>query len=587
VGRARRGWAAAAAAARRGALAAAAWLNAGAAPDAALYVFLAYAAYRLVFGLAVFNAMAVPEFDFFEFRGFAATFSRLEVPEYFKRAPLYPVLMALWPFRFGGADRFLQGAEAANLAAGVATLAFLYRWGRGVLGRAAVLAVILAGTCWLYPQLMAQPLCEITLLFFVVATVAAAGKGSPWAYVAAGCAALTRYEGLALIPLAWLADVGAGHRRPRFFLYAALAAVPVGAWLAAGMLRTAAVNPYVDMIATLPPVGWSSLATTAADLFPPWVGHLGFAAYVFAAVALLGIGSGVARGDWGWRVYAAFMAAYLGVHFFYPFTLDRFVFPIFPLLAAGLVNGGRLIMARLGGLVRGDRGARTAAIVVAALWLAVAAVSFWSRRGEPFLAAGGPWAAALAFLAVGAWAAWRGIGGRRLLGAALTLAVLTFFVNAHVRRWTAEYTYFRWHGASVRATAAWLARVAPDQAKVCTAWPGIVAFYAGPGRLETMTPAQVQSNVRTLFPFYAARQNVAYIVYDSLSTAGVYVTPYFAAHNGVGDLAPFGGAADVGRYRYLWAVRTPGEFVYVYRLAAEPEVWEKPYLCEDENWLGN
>ena len=170
------------------------WLNAGGGADFALAVFAVFAAYRLVFGLVIFDAAAVPEFDFFAFRDVAAGMARLEVPTYFKRAPVYPLLMAAWPFRFGGADRLLQGAEVVNLLAALGALLMVYRWGRVAVGRGAALAAVITGCCALYPEFTAQPLCEMTLLFFILAAVAAAGRGTGGAYAAAGAPAAKSNE---------------------------------------------------------------------------------------------------------------------------------------------------------------------------------------------------------------------------------------------------------------------------------------------------------------------------------------------------------------------------------------------------------
>ncbi len=554
------------------------WLNGGAGADLALAVFVVFAAYRLIFGLATFDAMAVPEFDFFGFREVAAGMARLEVPAYFKRGPVYPLLMTAWPFRFADADRFLQGAEVVNLLAALGALLMLYRWGRGVVGRGAALAAVIAGCCSLYPEFTAQPLCEMTFLFFILAAVAGAGRGTGWAYLAAGAAAATRYEAIVIVPLVLAADASYWRRKPRLFLYAAAALAPVSAWLLAGALRGGGVNPYVAQMVALPPTGVEFFKTLATILYPAAGTKAVFLSYVLIAVAVVGAVYLVARGGAGARVYAGFVLFYVVVHLLFPFSFGRFVLPIFPFIAVSLVAGGRVIFRGAAGVIKPRRWVWFAGGVVFAAWGASVVVS--SRPAAAAWAAGqfwGAYALPLAFVVAAVTASlWPRRGtfeSRVFAGAAVALAVLTLYVNAQARSWAGKWYYTRWHGASLRAAAEWLGDIAGPDDKVCTAWPGLVTYYSAPAGLSAVRPAAVRRGKKAPFPERAGRARIQFLCYDSISGEGIYVNELFVAWSGVTLLEPFAAGQDVGRYHFIAKVETPGEYVYVYRLAAEPPRW--------------
>ncbi len=561
------------------------WLNAGGGLDFALAVFAAFAAYRLAFGLLIFDAAAVPEFDFFAFRDVAAGMARLELPTYFKRAPVYPLLMAAWPFRFGGADRLLQGAEVVNLLAALGALLMVYRWGRVAVGRGAALAAVITGCCALYPEFTAQPLCEMTLLFFVLAAVAGAGRGTGWAYAAAGAAAATRYEGIIIVPLVLAVDAAWWRRKPRLFLYAGAALAPVAAWLLAGALRGPAFNPYVEQMTALPSTGWEFLKTAATVFYPGAAAKAAAVPYVFAAVAVVGAVYLVARGGAGARVYAGFVAFYVAVHLLFPFSFERFVLPIFPFMAVSLVAGGGLILRAAARVVGSRRWLWVAGVAVLAVWGAGVALSFRSAAATGDGLFWGTYAVPLAFVVAAVVAAWRRPGervaSRVFAGGAVVLAALTLYVDAQAGAWAGKWEYLRWHGASIRASAEWLGAVAEPRDKVCTAWPGVVAYYASPAELSAVTPAAVRTNGEAPLAESAARTRVRFVCYDSVSGEGAYTNELYAAWAGVAALEPFAAGRDVGRYYFVAKVETPGEYVNVYRLAAEPAGW-KPAGWEKE-----
>jgi hypothetical protein len=549
------------------------WLSEGAGGKFPLIVLAAFVLYRLIHGFVIFDAMAVPEFDFFCFRSVADKFAHFELPSFYKWAPGYPLLMALWPFRFGGADRLLQGGEVVNLVASVGMLLFLYRWARGILGPAAVLAVVITGSYKVFVEHSAQPLCDMALVFFIVAAVSGAGKGKCWPYAAAGAAALTRYEGIALLVLIFLADVRRRRPRLKFLSYALVAALPITAWLALSVLHSQVVNPYVEQMLASKPVGAGFLETVARVMFPAWAPHLGFLAVFFAAVALLGAVILAWRGGAGARVYVAFAVFYIAVHMLFPFSFGKYVLPLIPLISVSLVVGGKQIMAFCGRRLKRASWPGVVGAAAAVLWLVGVSASFVTRRKEPALFVWGAGLPLMAFVTAAIWAAFfpprvSGIEKRRrLAGLVFPLIFLSLFVNGQVKLWAANWYHFRWRGASLRAAGEALREFVTPNETVCVVWPDIVSFYAYPASFKAIVPARLKAPDERRFPAVAARKGVRYVCYDSISGNDPF--GYFALTAGVPLLKPFATGEDVPPYECYNTVVTPGEYVHVYRLRAD------------------
>jgi len=382
------------------------------------------------------------------------------------------------------------------------------------------------------------------------------------------------------VPLVLAADVRRWRRRPRLFLYAAAAAVPVGAWLLASALRGPTFNPYVEQMMALPATGAEFFRTVATVLYPGAATPAAFLSYVLTAVAVVGAVYLVARGGAGARVYAGFVVFYVVVHLLFPFSFGRFVLPMFPFLAVSLVAGGGVIFRGAAGVIASRRWLWFAGGAVLAAWAALVVVT--SRRA---VAAGagqfwGAYALPAAFVAAAVAATWwpqrRALGSRVFAGGAVALAVLTLYVNAQTRSWAGKWDYIRWHGASIRAAAEWVGSVAGAYDKVCTAWPGLIAYYSAPAEISPVRPAAVGGSKTVPFPERAEKALVRFICYDSISGEGAYVNDLYAAWAGVTLLAPFAAGQDVGRYYFVAKVEAPGEYVNIYRLAVEPPGWKLP-----------
>jgi hypothetical protein len=314
-----------------------------------------------------------------------------------KYPPLYPALLSLvW-----NPARPLE----ANLGA-IAVLAWLMVPLYVVAARVALhdLRVPASEAWWLCALIAANPfvalfgislLSELPFSILLVAALALterARRGSvrlaALAGVLAALAFLTRSAGIVLLAtgpaLLW-----AGRRRKHAVAYTAAMLPGVAGWMwwsHAHRLATSDVSLlyYTDYLgfylrdaASLPLLVWRNLDVLANSMGGMvllnvdeswWAKSI---ARVLAAAALVGA-SRLIRRD-GWNAYTAFAACYLPMLLVWNYMPDqRFLLPVFPLVAAGLVEELRRVAHALGAAWRSRRiPERVTAACVAALLLAV------------------------------------------------------------------------------------------------------------------------------------------------------------------------------------------------------------------------
>jgi hypothetical protein len=512
----------------------------------------------------------------------AASFAELEVPASFKRAPAFPAALALVRLVMPGPHPYLAAANLINLLASVGVLALAYYWARPRLGRGAPLLVALVAVYSQFPVLATMPLCEMGYLLFILAAVASAGRGTGWAYLWAGLAAATRYEALALIPLVALADLGRWRERPRLLLYAALAGLPAAAWVVGGYLHTTSPNPYLEEIRALEASGAAFPRELAASLFDPAKPWMWAITAAFAAVAVVGFAKVAARGGPSERVYLAFAAAYTIIHVIFPFSSRRFVFPIWPMVAFGFVEGGRVLFAAAGRLRL-----RRAWYAVGAAFLVAAAVGLLYRLGlsRPTSLADMAFAGAIPLAGLAACLAWGVVGpedrARRWAAVGAAALALTLFLDRSADFFWRERDTLRAARASSRAAAEWLAAAAGPEDVIVSADPYLFHYYTAGRGLRVRPPSSFRTDDFERFTREARGAGVSYVCYDSRSSRDPH--GYFASRTGAALLAPLAAGRDVGRYYFVGATKAPGEYVYIYRLAEEPARWRgRPFLPQGE-----
>ena len=351
-------------------------------------------------GLACRGHFVKPHGDFYEFRETGHALLRGELPPTFKRAPVYPVLVAAAGDLLA---RLGTGETPADQRAAEWINALLLPTNAGL--------CLLIGLCWgdtrsrwaawwfaLLPiglVCTAYTLVEPLLVATCLATILLAARGSRWAYVAAAVATMTRYDAAGLLLGVTVADGLGRGRWGRAVVRGLLAALPLFVWLGLTVAtwETRSADHYLRQLGSAAELNvvWP-FAVTLRDVFGPrslsvpvWIaeweavlrGAVVVAILVGAAVGVLVL---ACRRSSGLVATAVLAAGYLAVHAVFPFRagFDRFGYPaaVWLLLAVG---AGSVPLAELGRRCIRSMGVRHALFVVVGLF---SAMWLWGEGGR-------------------------------------------------------------------------------------------------------------------------------------------------------------------------------------------------------------
>lgn len=391
-----------------------------------------------------------PHGDFYEFRETGHALLCGELPRTFKRAPVFPVLVAATGTLLGTLvttetppDQLAAGWINAALLPCNVVLCYLIgrRWfGAGARWIALWVALLPTG---LYCT--AHALVEPLLLSTVLLTIWLAQRRSRWAYVVAAVACLTRYDAAGVLVGVAVADGLHCGRWWRVVARALLSLAPLLLWLVltAVTWETRSEDHYLRQIAESWrfDVAWP-LAATLRCVFGPetlslpvwvaeWEPWLRVGAYYGIAVAaLLGAAIVLGRGDPGAFAASGLFVGYVLVHAAFPFRFFRFGYPLAPLVLLAAGAGAHFLATRTSETVR-SRGVRGLLVILAALPLLILTYGEASRltalltlrrqwiTGLPLFALAG-----VSLVWVTGWRARPSIAGRLLIYLALCLLTL-------------------------------------------------------------------------------------------------------------------------------------------------------------------
>jgi len=194
-------------------------------------VLLAFGIYHSVL---YFGHTIVPNSDFPAFFKTGQELLSLKLPSSFKRVPLLGLLQVCLSYPVGGQHPGLTAGWLLNALLHPFNLILLWLVAREIVGKSALWLAIIA---ILNPQvvyLLTEPIAETTLLFFILLTFYFIFKRSKWSYLFASITTMVRYEGAALILVAFVMDMiysKSKRERIRAFLYSAAASVPLAVWM--------------------------------------------------------------------------------------------------------------------------------------------------------------------------------------------------------------------------------------------------------------------------------------------------------------------------------------------------------------------
>jgi len=217
-----------------------------------LLILLALGAYKAV---VIFGAVPVPNPDYAGFVRVGRDILHFRNPGTYKRLPALGI-MQITASKFAPGDSpTLTGSWMLNALFGTLMGLLLWLVAAEVIGDSAVWFAVV---CMLNPWMtyyQAEPIAEITMIFFILVTFYFIFKASRWSYLFAAIASMVRYECSALIFIAFLMDmIRAENRKQRIltFVYAFLASVPFLLWLVGTALNweTTSTGHYLHHFGT-------------------------------------------------------------------------------------------------------------------------------------------------------------------------------------------------------------------------------------------------------------------------------------------------------------------------------------------------
>lgn len=314
----------------------------------------------LAVGLPWYGHYAKPHTDFFEFAETGRSLLAGELPRTFKRAPLYPLLVAtggavLAPLGLFEAPELVAGQLLA-LGAFAASPVLLYLLLRPYAGGAARWWAAAFVFLPVGVQCAAYAIVEPVLVAALLGALLAVRRGGAWSYVLAAGALLLRYDVAAILLGVMLAERQRGQRPPRVLAWGVLAAAPLAAWLALTAWTWAARGDdhYVAQIADRPELAPRRALASATECILPWR-ESRFAMPASAAgieplvrvglvralqgLALVGVVVLLRRGDPTAIAGSVAFVGYIGVHALFPFHFVRFGLPLAPLVLLAAAAG--------------------------------------------------------------------------------------------------------------------------------------------------------------------------------------------------------------------------------------------------------
>jgi len=455
------------------------------------------AALGLTLALSVRGLSPKPHADFYGIWETGDALIHGELPASFKRAPVYPVLVALGGelLRLCGvrevpAQRAAEWINTLLLPVNMVLTCLLgWRWIGAAARWAAWWFGLLPIGLYCTTNLLVEPLLITTILL----TLIAAARASSWAYAAAALATMTRYDAAGLLAGLLLADVLARRPLRRTLLLMAAAAVPLAVWLilTAATWNTRSAGHYlIEMVERptfnpLPAVSVTHAVCLDIDRFrfpyvlqdvEPFLRYAVHAGLIAAALFGLVIGLRTARGT---IPLVTLSAGYILVHAIFPFHFDRFGYPLAPgylLLASAGLEGARARLGVPSGLRRTTDGLMLVLVVVSSLAIVGELRSFRFLTASKYV-----WAQPLPALALLAtallWGSANAAGHRTLRRVAALLALCAIGL-AHIRNAVPRVAGGD-EMENVVAAARWVRDYVPAGQRVLSPVSGLLRLYAG------------------------------------------------------------------------------------------------------------
>ena len=554
----------------------------------------------LVFGIyhsvLYFGHQVVPTSDWPAFVGTGHELLSFKLPTNFKRAPVLGLLQASLSYLVGGQHPDLTASWLLNGLLHPFNLILLWLVGKKIVGRPALwVAVIAIINPWSI-QLLTDPIVETTLLFFVLLTFYFILKRSNWCYLLASITTMVRYEGVALILIAFVMDMiycRSKQERIRALVYSATATVPLALWMVGTFLnwRSEGVGHYLNVLFS---EEYTKLHDTGIETRTGVVKHMnvlwgvGFRPLLMPYV---GAGKGFVEGLWSlskilaavsfffgsiyglckrkWNILALllFFIPYFLLHSQFQALLSRYYAPIFwiALLMCwfGLESFWKLI----------DRNGRVPkALVLVSQALVVIIAIIWLLSLIPYLSRISPMSTTSASLpyvtmvlvAVIFVARIFIYKFRHLLRELSILALTCLFIVSN------QFALVRivgngQHNIEFKLLGDWYVTNAKPGEKLLTTLPHIARIFAPEHRDSFLWLGSIKAEGPSDFVIKCYAENISYVAWDSRLGFSPK-DPYYKLW-GVKNIAMLGKPRSIGAYEFVTQIQASRQrFINIFRL---------------------
>ena len=566
------------------------------------YIRIAAIALLLLFGAYLswlyFGHQVVPNPDFPGFVRVAESLLAFEAPGNFKRAPVFGLLMVPLSKLMPGLQPVLTAGWLVNAVFYVFNGLLFYLIAKRFIGKSAVWpALLVLINPWTIAMLV-QPLVETTLVFFFLLTFFFILRRSSWAYLFAAVATMARYEGVALIVVAFVMDMICAkdnRKRIKALVFAALACVPLGLWVLGMYLArdTSASASTGAAIASGAGVDYIGGFFTGRTVFAKYTGLLWKVAFgpllmatgpeamssaamiskVLVIVSLLvAVVSALYKRKWDVLSLLLFFVIFALIHSFRSTTRERYCMPVAWLVLLMAWYGFQTGLGLLGRAIKPPQWIKSVfQIILAAgfgIWLVslfqhLSAINPYSQQSVSVPFVGMAVVAVLLALQVFFYRI-RILPGRLAMSALVCLMIVsnqfTLVKLAGNGQLDAEFKYL----------ADWYLENAKGE-KIVTTMPSVIRLFAPEYANYFIQPSKIQGETPTEFVQDCYKKGITYVTWDSRIGLSNPNGKYYRLW-GIKRIAPLARTDDLGPYEYITQLKaSERRFVNIFRLITGPQ----------------
>ncbi|MCK5174646.1 MAG: hypothetical protein KAR47_14730 [Planctomycetes bacterium] len=571
------------------------------------YIHIAAIALLLLFGAYLswlyFGHQVVPNPDFPGFVRVAESLLAFEVPGNFKRAPVLGLLMVPLGKLMPGLHPVLTAGWLLNAVFYIFNGLLFYLIAKRFIGKSAVWpALLIMVNPWSVAMLV-QPLVETTLVFFFLLTFFFILRRSSWAYLFAAIATMARYEGAALIVVAFVMDMICAkdnRKRIKALIFAGLASVPLVLWVtgiylasrgaSAGPSAGAAAGAAAATGARMHYISGFFTGRTVfaqyADLlwkvtFGPLLMATGAEAMssvemiskVFVVISLLvTVVFASYKRKWDVLSLLLFFVLFVLVHSLRSTTRDRYCMPVVWLGLLLFWYGFQTGLGLLGGVIKPPQWIKNAFQIILAvgfsIWLIslfkhLSAINPYSQRSVSVPFVGMAVVVILLSLQVFFYRS-------RFLPSSLAMSALICLMIV-----SNQFTLVKLAGngqldAEFKYLADWYLENAKGE-KIVTTMPSVIRLFAPEYAGNFIQPSKIRGETPTEFVQDCYKKGITYVTWDSRIGYSNPNGKYYRLW-GIKRIAPLAGTNDLGPYEYITQLKaSERRFVNIFRLRTAPQ----------------